>query len=116
MHAAAVRHHVLVLDLPSPRRAWLVEALGQKGFVASACDSLEDALRQIDGSATAPPADLILLRPRGAPGDGLQTLRRIRAVSVVPLVLIGGPAASFGDRVAALELGADDYLGAAMPL
>jgi two-component system phosphate regulon response regulator OmpR len=43
-------------------------------------------------------------------------LRRIRAVSVVPLVLMGGPAASFGDRVAALELGADDYVGAAMPL
>jgi two-component system phosphate regulon response regulator OmpR len=116
MHAAAIRHHVLVLDLPSPRRSWLVDALGQRGFAASACDTLDEALLRIEGSATAPRADLILLRPQGSPDDGLRMLRRIRAVSVVPLVLMGGPAASFGDRVAALELGADDYVGAAMPL
>lgn len=116
MHAAAIRHHVLVLDQPSPRRSWLVDALGQRGFAASACDTLDEALLRIEGSATAPRADLILLRPQGSPDDGLRMLRRIRAVSVVPLVLMGGPAASFGDRVAALELGADDYVGAAMPL
>ncbi len=116
MHAAATRHHVLVLDQPSPRRAWLVEALQQRGFLASACDSLELALASLPGIAGRPGAELILLRAPGAAGDALAMVRRIRAVSGVPLVLMGSPGASFGDRVAALEQGADDYVGAAMPL
>jgi DNA-binding response OmpR family regulator len=116
MHAAAIRHHVLVLDLPSPRRAWLIEALLQRGFLASACETVEAALTNLDGSATDPSVDLILLRAPAALAEGLGMLRRIRAVSSLPVVVMGGPGATFGDRVAALELGADDYLAAATPI
>jgi DNA-binding response OmpR family regulator len=116
MHAAAIRHHVLVIDLPSPRRAWLIEALHQRAFLASACETVDAALSGLDGCAANPSVDLVLFRAPAAPAEGLGMLRRIRAVSVVPVVVMGGPGESFGDRVAALELGADDYLAAAMPL
>jgi DNA-binding response OmpR family regulator len=116
MHAAAIRHHVMVLDLPSPRRAWLIEALHQRGFHASACETVDATLAGLDGCAANPSVDLVLLRAPSAPAEGLGMLRRIRVTSVVPVVVMGGPGASFGDRVAALELGADDYIAPAMPL
>ena len=116
MHIAAMRHHVLVVDAPSPRRAWLIEALNQRGFEASACDCADSAMAGLEGAAAAPPADLLLMRQASAVRDGLHLLKRIRAASPVPVVLIGNAMETYGDRVAALELGADDYLAAAMPV
>lgn len=116
MHPAAISHRVLVLDAPSPRRAWLVEALRQRGFAASACDTADRALAELDGAAGLPPPDLLLIRAQAPARDGLRLLQRIRGASPVPVVLFGTAAEPYGDRVAALELGADDYLGAAMPV
>jgi|GEM_PF-2696369 len=116
MHPAAIRHHVLVLDLPDEPPVPLLEALRQRGHHASRCEGLDRAIALLDGEAGLPPADLLVLRPPGAGRDGLRMLQRIRTASPIAVVLIGHSCDRFGDRVAALELGADDYLAPGMPL
>jgi len=94
----------------------LIDSLLQRGFLVSRCEGADNALAGLEGSAVAPPVDLLLLRCLGPARDGLGILQRIRAVSHVPVVLIGNATETYGDRVAALELGADDYLAAGMPV
>lgn len=43
-------------------------------------------------------------------GDGLDLLRRLRAASEVPVVLVAAKPRHAADRIVGLELGADDYL------
>ncbi len=65
----------------------------------------EEALRVV---ANAQP-DLVVL-DLGLPGiDGLETLRRLRGVSAVPVVVLTVRDA-LADKVAALDSGADDYV------
>jgi len=56
------------------------------------------------------PADLVILDV-GLPGmDGFDVCRRLRARSAVPIIVVSARADE-ADRVAGLELGADDYVG-----
>lgn len=55
------------------------------------------------------PADLIVLDVMMPGMDGLEACRRLRAVSQVPVVFLTALGAA-EDRVAGLELGADDYV------
>jgi DNA-binding response OmpR family regulator len=112
----AIRQHVLVFHSPSMRRTALLDLLRQAGHHVSFCDSSDRMLELLDGTADAPSPDLIVLRAEGPARDGLRLLQRIRATSAVLVVLIGHPADGYSDRVAALELGADDYLAWGMPL
>jgi DNA-binding response OmpR family regulator len=107
--------HVLVLDPPPARLARLTEALASKGHRLSSCDSAERAFALLQEPSAASP-DLLLVRPFGAPRAGLDLLVRIRSASRLPVVLLGGTTDGQGERVAALELGADEYLVPSMPL
>src|SRR5262249_49483240 len=54
--------------------------------------------------------DLVILDLRLGLQDGLDLLRKIRASSELPVIIITGHRCSDIDRVVGLELGADDYL------
>lgn len=62
------------------------------------------------------PFSLVVLDVRPAAFDGLDLLRRIRAGSDVPVILVTGQGEGAIDRVVGLELGADDVLCAPLDL
>lgn len=80
--------------------------LTRHGLVAEPARDLESLLRRL---AANPPA-LVLLQRRLRTEPGLAALRRLRAVSPVPVILRAMDADDELERVLALELGADDYL------
>lgn len=84
----------------------IVEGLVRDGFVVDWRDTLEEGL-EARGLA---PYDLILLDLGLPDGDGLDLVRRLRrdrdSVPILILTARGG----LGDRVAGLDVGADDYL------
>ena len=86
--------------------ALVVDGLRQDGFVVDWCETLEDGL-EARGLATY---DLILLDLGLPDGDGLDLVRRLRrnrdSVPILILTARGG----LGERIAGLDVGADDYL------
>ena len=80
--------------------------LEMEGFGVLTAGNGREALQVLAGSA---PVDLVVLDVMMPELDGFETLRRIRADSSVPVIFVtvrGDEA----DRVAGLDLGADDYL------
>jgi two-component system, OmpR family, phosphate regulon response regulator OmpR len=100
-----VAHRVLLIDDDERLSRMLARYLGNVGFevatVAQANRGLE-ALRS--GRHNAVILDLML-----PDLDGLEICRRIRAHSDVPIIMLTARGADT-DRIAGLELGADDYL------
>jgi DNA-binding response OmpR family regulator len=84
----------------------LVEAyLGQDGWRVVWVRSGEDALQELARGDVK-----VVVLDIGLPGmDGFEVCRRMRAVSSVPLVMLTARDEET-DRVAGLELGADDYV------
>ncbi|HEY7103408.1 MAG TPA: response regulator [Mycobacteriales bacterium] len=65
--------------------------------------------RRAIAEATARPPDLVIL-DLGLPDiDGAEVINRLRAQSAVPIIVLSGRT-SGGDKVAALDAGADDYI------
>jgi len=83
----------------------LTVALEREGFEAVAAFDGRAAVRSF---VEAPP-DLVLLDLMLPELSGLDVLRRIRADSMVPVIVLSAKDAE-SDIVTALELGADDYL------
>ena len=96
---------VLVADDEAPMRRLLTSALKVGGFgVLTATDGLE-ALKTVEERLV----DLVLL-DLGLPGpDGLEVLRAVRRDQDLPVLILSARARE-RDKVAALDLGADDYL------
>ncbi|HZS94231.1 MAG TPA: response regulator transcription factor [Chloroflexota bacterium] len=99
------RPRVLVVDDEPQIRRLLEVSLGRRGY------RVESAARGIEGieRLAAAPFDLLLL-DLGLPDlDGLEVCRLVRAQSPIPIIVVsvreGDP-----DKVAALDLGADDYV------
>jgi len=87
----------------------IVEAVAMnlelEGFQVLAASRGEEALKKV----TEDMPDLVILDVMMPEMDGLETLRRIREVSTVPVVILtvlGDEA----DKVKGLDLGADDYM------
>ena len=103
---AADRRTILVVDDEPRIVQFTAMNLEVEGFnVATAGNGLE-ALARLDGDTAI---DLVVLDVMMPEMDGFETLRRIRAQSSVPVIFVtvrGDEA----DRVAGLDLGADDYL------
>ena len=83
----------------------LAAALGRDGFEVETAPTAEEGLEAFD----ARPPDLVLLDVMLPDGDGRDVLRRIRATSATPVVMLTARGAEL-DRVLGLELGADDYV------
>jgi DNA-binding response OmpR family regulator len=96
---------VLVVDDDERLGAMLVEYLGSRGLLAEhRADASSGLLRVKKGGVDAVVLDVML-----PDLDGFEVLRRIRAVSDVPVVMLTARGEDT-DRIVGLELGADDYL------
>jgi two-component system response regulator RegX3 len=83
----------------------LAEALEREGFTAAVAGTAGEAMEQ--AASRAP--DLVLLDIGLPDGSGLDVCRELRRDSGVPIIMLTARG-SEADRVAGLELGADDYV------
>lgn len=96
---------VLVVDDEAPLRAFVRRNLEVRGYqVQTASNGLEAM-----ALAESNPFDLIILDLMMPHMDGLETTRRIRQQSFVPIIILTALGEE-KDKVSAFELGADDYL------
>jgi two-component system, OmpR family, response regulator RegX3 len=83
----------------------LAEALEREGFNPAVAGSAAEALEKAQGQAP----NLVLLDIGLPDGSGLDVCRELRKRSEVPIIMLTARG-SEADRVAGLELGADDYI------
>jgi two-component system response regulator AtoC len=103
----ALRHRVLVVDDAEGIRSFLANLLEADGYEVDTAEDGRSALALLEGGA-AP--DVILLDVMLPGVDGIETLKRIRALDPsVPVVMLSvvGKASTI---VEAMQLGAADYL------
>jgi DNA-binding response OmpR family regulator len=96
---------VLVVDDEPTVRDVVAQYLRRDGHEVVEVGDGDDALSQL---ADDPP-DLVVLDQMLPGTDGLEILRRLRATSDVPVIMLTALAEE-GDRVTGLEAGADDYV------
>lgn len=98
---------VLIADDDEELCALLREYLTRQGLQVATVYSAEAALARLEDAATLP--DVLVLDVMLPGMDGLAALKRIRALSALPVLMLSGRGEPV-DRVVGLELGADDYL------
>ncbi|WP_062313315.1 response regulator [Demequina rhizosphaerae] len=96
---------VLVVDDEENIRGLVGGYLRRDGFEVAEAASGEDALAVLSRD----PVALVLLDVRLPGIDGVETLRRIRRTSDVPVLMLTARAEE-ADRIVGLEVGADDYV------
>jgi DNA-binding response OmpR family regulator len=96
---------VLVVDDEPTVREVVVSYLRRDGHEVAEAGDGHTALELLD----ADPPDLIVLDMMLPGVNGLDILRRVRSVSSIPVIMLTARAEE-SDRVAGLELGADDYV------
>lgn len=99
---------ILIVDDDPSLCCLLRSYLEREGFVVIAVHSGRCAMETLRQSRDR--VSLVLLDVMMPDQDGLATLRQLRTMSRVPIIMLSGrrePA----DRILGLELGADDYLG-----
>jgi two-component system KDP operon response regulator KdpE len=97
--------HIIIVDDEAPAREMVGDYLKMHGFGVTLCDGGKSLRREIE---TAVP-DLVVLDLNMPVLDGLEFCRRIRAWSSVPIIVLS-VRDDEPDKIAALDLGADDYL------
>jgi two-component system, OmpR family, response regulator len=97
--------HVLVVDDEVAVRQLVDDYLSQNDFRVSGAADGAELMRALRAHVV----DLVLLDLRLPGEDGMALLRRLRAESQIPVIILTGRAEE-ADRVMGLELGADDYL------
>jgi len=99
------RPRILVVDDEAAIRRFLRTGLGEQGYEVLEAETAQAGLE----SATREKPDLLVL-DLGLPDiDGLEVLQQIRRTSLVPVIVLSVRADEKG-KVAALDLGADDYV------
>jgi len=98
--------HILVVDDDAMVRQTITNYLEQQSVPAASVSSRRDLSRHLEKAHPS----LILLDLRLGKEDGLDVLKEIRSHSDVPIIIMTGHSREEVDRVAGLELGADDYL------
>ncbi len=102
---SSTSRRVLVVDDDEQIRAAVHRALEAEGFRVEEAADGPDALR----AASSRPPDAVVL-DLGLPSmSGIEVLGELRRASMVPILVLSGRSEE-ADRVAALELGADDYV------
>lgn len=96
---------VLVVDDEAPLREFVRRNLEVRGYRVSTASNGLEALALFG----AQPFDLVILDLMMPHLDGLETTRRIRERSLVPIVILTALGEEH-DKVRAFEIGADDYL------
>jgi len=103
--AGEMSSKVLVVDDEPTVREVVVGYLRRDGHDVSEAPDGTKALELLD----AEPPDLVVLDMMLPGVNGLDVLRRVRAVSDIPVIMLTARAEE-SDRVSGLELGADDYV------
>ena len=103
--AAESKPTLLIIDDDQELCAMLIEYLGPEGFLATSAGTGPAGLAQL----AQVPADLVILDVMLPELSGFEVLRRLRAVSRVPVIMLTARGEEV-DRVVGLEMGADDYL------
>jgi len=97
---------VLVVDDDPHVRRFLRAALAGHGHTVTEATTVAEALAELSHA----PQPAVVLLDLGLPdGDGLSVLRAIRPDSRVPVIVLSARGQE-GDKIAALDAGADDYL------
>lgn len=96
---------VLIIDDDEGLNTLLTEYLGRFGFSVRTVSHPDAGLRAL----LADPPDLLILDVMLPEMDGLAVCRQVRETSRVPIVMLTARG-DVADRIAGLELGADDYL------
>jgi DNA-binding response OmpR family regulator len=105
MEAAATRANVLVIEDDPNVGEVVARYLEREGYRVAVCaDGAQGLRRALDELPDIVVLDLMLPSL-----NGLEVCRRLRAVAPVPVIMLTARGAE-ADRVAGLELGADDYL------
>jgi two-component system KDP operon response regulator KdpE len=99
------RTAVLVVDDEQPLREFIRKNLAARGFQVHVAATGLEALAIFEQQ----PLDLIILDVMMPWLDGLEVTRRLRQRSAVPIIILTALGEQ-RDKVAALDLGADDYL------
>lgn len=97
--------HILVVDDDARLRSLIQRFLTQNGYVVSVAESAEDAQAKLQSIRY----DLCVLDVMLPGQDGISLTRELRRKDQMPILLLtarGEPE----DRIAGLEVGADDYL------
>lgn len=97
---------LLVIEDDPDIRALLAEFLSREGFAVRALDTGRLATQTVTSWAPA----LVILDLMLPGEDGLSVCRRLRAESMVPIIMLTAKSSDI-DKIVGLELGADDYLG-----
>src|SRR4030067_696415 len=96
---------VLVVDDEKPLRDFVRRNLDVRGFNVRVASNGLEALAIFNTQAI----DLVILDVMMPRMDGLETTRRIRQSSLVPIIVLSALGEE-SDKIRALNLGADDYL------
>lgn len=96
---------LLIVDDDRELCAMLAEYLGPEGFAAETAATGGAALERLARGGV----DLVVLDVMLPELSGFEVLRRLRAVSAVPVLMLTARGEEV-DRVVGLEMGADDYL------
>jgi two-component system response regulator RegX3 len=105
VNALAQRPTILLVEDERAITEPLAEALERDGFAPTVAGTAAEALEQATGSVP----DLVLLDIGLPDGSGLDVCRELRRQTEVPIIMLTARGAE-ADRVAGLELGADDYI------
>lgn len=105
MNAPTQRSTILLVEDEQAITEPLAEALEREGFLPTVAETAADAMESAAGSTP----DLVLLDIGLPDGSGLDVCRELRRESEVPIIMLTARG-SEADRVAGLELGADDYI------
>jgi DNA-binding response OmpR family regulator len=96
---------ILLIDDEEPIRKLLARLLAQDGYRPIEAADAESAMEAV----VRDDVDLVLLDVMMPAVDGIDLLRRVRAASDVPVIMLTG-LGSEADRVLGLRTGADDYV------
>jgi two-component system, OmpR family, response regulator RegX3 len=105
VNAPSQRPTILLVEDERAITEPLAEALEREGFDAAVAGTAAEAIKK----ANAKGPDLVLLDIGLPDGSGLDVCRELRKQSEVPIIMLTARG-SEADRVAGLELGADDYI------
>jgi DNA-binding response OmpR family regulator len=101
----AQRNRVLIVDDDKKLCRLIKDYLEPLGYDVDVANTAEEGLEK----ALAEPFDAVILDIMLPEMDGLEVLRRLRAASSVPVLMLTGLGEE-ADRIVGLEMGADDYL------
>jgi len=96
---------ILVCDDDQPSVKMISYLLREEGHSVSSAKDGQEALERVE----ADPPDLIIMDVMMPRMDGLEATRRIRQFMNVPIIILSAKGET-SDKVAGLQLGADDYL------